>query len=573
MLENRNHTIGGGERGMVDYLRLKSSDCKNCYKCIRSCPVKSIRFSEHKAQIIDTECILCGQCFVVCPQHAKQIRDDTEVARQLIASGEQVIASIAPSFVAAFDDVTIESMRSALKKLGFADAEETAVGAAIVTAEYEKLVDSGSQQVIISTCCHSVNLLVQKHYPKALPYLAHVLSPMLAHGQDIKRRHRDAKTVFIGPCISKKDEAETYPGYIDCVLTFADLSAWLEKEGISLEYERDDKQEGRTRIYPTTGGVIKSMGHQNNGYAYLSVDGTESCKQVLEDVCQGRLGKCFIEMSACVGSCIGGPAVGKNRRNPAREYLAVHDYAKETPIPVEEYAESEMKKEMPALAPRKVFIGDEAIAEVLKKIGKTKPEHELNCGGCGYNTCREKAIAVLMGKADLNMCLPYLKEKAESFSDTIINNTPNAIIALNEVCEVQQINTAACKLMNIRSPKDVLGDQVVRILDPFPFMQVFQTGKDIYNKRVYLAEYKKYVEQSIIYDGSSHAIICIMRDVTEEAQQEKNKEQLMRTTIEITDKVIQKQMMTVQEIASLLGETTAETKVALTKLKESLKND
>lgn len=206
-------------------------------------------------------------------------------------------------------------------------------------------------------------------------------------------------------------------------------------------------------------------------------------------------------------------------------------------------------------------------------MGKTKPEHELNCGSCGYNTCREKAVAVIQGKADLTMCLPYLKEKAESFSDNIIKNTPNAVIVLNEAFEVQQINASACELMNITDQGNILGDQVVRVLDPIVFFEVMDKGEDIYNRPVYLAEYKKYVEQTVIYDKGFHIIICIMRDVTQEQKQRAEKEELSRTTMEITDKVIEKQMRAVQEIASLLGETTAETKVALTKLKESLSNE
>lgn len=206
-------------------------------------------------------------------------------------------------------------------------------------------------------------------------------------------------------------------------------------------------------------------------------------------------------------------------------------------------------------------------------MGKTKPEHELNCGSCGYNTCREKAVAVIQGKADLTMCLPYLKEKAESFSDNIIKNTPNAVIVLNESFEVQQINASACELMNITDQSNILGDQVVRVLDPIVFFEVMDKGEDIYNRPVYLAEYKKYVEQTVIYDKGFHIIICIMRDVTQEQKQRAEKEELSRTTMEITDKVIEKQMRAVQEIASLLGETTAETKVALTKLKESLSNE
>ena len=206
-------------------------------------------------------------------------------------------------------------------------------------------------------------------------------------------------------------------------------------------------------------------------------------------------------------------------------------------------------------------------------MGKFKPSDELNCGSCGYDTCREKAVAILQGKAEISMCLPYLKDKAESFSDTIVKNTPNGLIVLNEALEVQQINAAALKIINLRNAKDILGDTVVRVLDPKAFVDVLQTGTDMQNQRVYLAEYGKYVDQTIVYDKDYKLIICIMRDITDEENVREKKENISRQTVEIADKVVDKQMRIVQEIASLLGETAAETKIALTKLKETIADE
>ena len=210
---------------------------------------------------------------------------------------------------------------------------------------------------------------------------------------------------------------------------------------------------------------------------------------------------------------------------------------------------------------------------VLRQMGKFRPEQELNCGSCGYNTCREKAIAICQGKAEISMCLPYLKDKAESFSDTIVENTPNGLIVLNEKLEVQQINGAARRLMNIRSASDVMGAHVARILDPEVFLNVLNTRRNVLSNRVYLAEYKRYVDLAVMYDHDSRLLIGIMRDVTEEELAREKKEDISQKTIEVADKVVEKQMRIVQEIASLLGETAAETKIALTKLKESIINE
>ncbi|MBS1412273.1 MAG: 4Fe-4S binding protein [Christensenellaceae bacterium] len=557
---------------MAEFLRLKKSNCKNCYKCIRHCPVKSIRISANQAHIVPEECILCGQCFVVCPQGAKEIADNTEKAEVLLNSGK-VIASLAPSFTANYDGAGIEAMEKALKQLGFYAAEETAIGATIVKKEYDRLLQEGEQDVIISSCCHSINLLIEKYFPSALRYLAKVVSPMQAHCMDIKKRYPDAKTIFIGPCVSKKDEADRYPGPVDCVLTFEELSSLMRKRGVSLERTREDNSKGRARLFPTTGGILKSMFLPRKDYSYLALDGTEDCIAALREIEKGNLRNCFIEMSACRGSCVGGPVMEKYHCSPVSNYNQVASYAKSEDFDVAPVSPEEIYREHDFIGTSRAMPTQSEIEAILKKIGKLKPEDELNCGSCGYNTCREKAIAVYQGKADLNMCLPYLKDKAESFSDNIISNTPNGIIVLNEDFEVQQINAAARDIMNIRSAGDVLGEQVVRILDPKDFLEVKQSGTSIRDRRVYLAEYRKYVEETILYDKEYKIIICIMRDITDIENEKEKKEAISRATIETADKVVDKQMRVVQEIASLLGETAAETKIALAKLKESISDE
>ena len=559
---------------MPNCLTLKKSNCKNCYKCIRHCPVKAIRFSGNQAHIIGNECILCGQCFVVCPQNAKEIVDETEKVKVFLQSGDPVIVSLAPSFIANYDGVGINGMRKALKKLGFYDVEETAIGATVVKSEYERMLKEDERDVIISSCCHSINLLIQKHFPQALEYLADVVSPMQAHCKDIKSRFPNAKTVFIGPCVAKKDEAEHYEGIVDAVLTFEELTEWLNAEKIELEREMDNDVCSRARFFPTTGGILKTMAQDTPGYTYLALDGVDNCIAALKDIIDGKVHKCFIEMSACVGSCVGGPVMEKyHHASSVKDYIAVSSYAGTKDFEVSQPKAVELKKNFGYIEQRSQMPTDMEIMNVLRQMGKFKPSQELNCGSCGYNTCREKAIAILQGKAEISMCLPFLKDKAESFSDAIVKNTPNGLIVLNEQLEVQQINDAARKMMNIRSANDIVGDQVVRILDPVIFMNVLRDKRSVRNERVFLAEYRRYVEQSVIYDQESRLLICIMRDITDEQDEREKKEKISRQTIEVADKVVDKQMRIVQEIASLLGETAAETKIALAKLKESISNE
>lgn len=557
---------------MADCLTLKKSNCKNCYKCIRHCPVKSIRFSGNQAHIIGDECILCGRCFVVCPQNAKEISSEIEKTKVLIQSGDPVYVSLAPSFIANYDGVGIDAMRSALLKLGFAGVEETAIGATIVKREYERILSDQTRDVVISSCCHSINLLIQKYFPSCLKYLADVYSPMQAHALNIKERVKGAKVVFIGPCVAKKDEAQVYKGIVDAVLTFEELAEWLKSENIELEAVADSSENSLARFFPTTGGIIKTM-NSFYGYKYLAIDGTENCISALRDLENGKIHNCFIEMSACVGSCVGGPVMEKYHFSPVKDYLAVASYAGKKDFEVAQPDEQELKKFFKPIQSKNVPPMEYEITEILRKMGKFKPEDELNCGSCGYDTCREKAIAIYNGKAEISMCLPYLKDKAESFSDCIVNNTPNGVIVVNENLEVQQINSVARKITNVKSSSDVLGESVIRILDTALFEKVLKSKRSVRGVKKYLAEYDKYVEQTVVYDSNYHLLICIMSDITDEEAEKAKKDSISRQTVEVADKVVDKQMRIVQEIASLLGETVAETKIALTKLKESITDE
>lgn len=557
---------------MTEYIRLKESNCKSCYKCIRHCPVKSISFSGDQAHIIPESCILCGECFLICPQNAKQIRSDVQLAKALISGPAPVVASLAPSFAACFPEVGIEGMRQALKRLGFDDVEETAIGATIVKKEYENIVARGEQNVIISTCCPTVNLMVRKHFPEALPYLADVVSPMNAHCMDIKRRRPEAKTVFIGPCISKKQEGDECEA-VDCVLTFEELTEWLKEENIEPVPCMDVTAKSRARLFPTPNGIIKTMDKPESEYSYISIDGHENCIAALRDIISGKVNKCFVEMSACSGSCVCGPAMSRDHHYPVSGAIKIFSYAGKDDFDVAPMTASELLQPFPPKPDKEDYPSERQLTDILNRMGKFKPEDELNCGSCGYNSCREKAIAVFQGKADLSMCTPFLRDKAETFSNNILRNSPNGILVLSDELEIQQINPAAMSILNVKGASSVVGEQVVKILDPRDFLHVSTTGQSIHNKRIYLPEYKRHVEETIVHDRVYHSLLCILRDVTEEEQQRAQREDISRRTMEITDKVVEKQMRVVQDIASLLGETTAETKIALTKLKESLKNE
>ena len=552
---------------MKEILRLKKSNCKNCYKCIRHCPVKAIRFSAGQAHVVGDECVLCGQCFAICPQNAKQISCDLEKVKVLLMTSP-VYVSIAPSFAAAFPGIGITALSEAVMKLGFKGVEETAIGATIVKNEYERILREEKPDVLLSSCCTSINLLVRKHYPDTLFALAPVLSPLQAHCMDIKRRFPDAKTVFIGPCIAKKQEAEE-GNLIDAVLSFEELRDWLQSEHIPLTPQADTCCGGKTRLFPTTGGVLNSM-ERLPDYTYLSVDGISQCAAVLEEIRAGSLHRCFIELSACQGSCANGPLLGKRRSAPALNTAQILRYAAEGDFPVEQPAPEKTARAFTPLQKEARMPHETQIKDTLAKMGKTTPEDELNCGCCGYNTCREKAIAVIQGKAEQSMCLPYMMKKAESFSDTVVANSPNGILVLNDDLEVQKINPVACRL---RNEKDVLGDHVIRLMEPDAFLKVRGRRNPIESERTYLTEYECCVDRTILYNGEYHLFICIMRDVTEEMHQQEKKLEMRMQAVGIANEVAKKQMKIVQDIASLLGETAADTLIAIDRLKETISDD
>jgi len=558
---------------MSGCLTLKKSNCRNCYKCIRHCPVKAIRFSGDQAHIIQDECIYCGQCAVVCPQNAKQIKDERSKVTVMIQSGAPVIASLDPSYIANYEGVGIEKMREALCKLGFADVEETGIGATIVKREYERILREENRDILISSACHSVNILIRRYFPKLVPYLADVISPQRAHGQDIKKRIPEAKTVFIGPCVARKDEAEHSERAIDAVLTFEQLSAWMRDEEITLGQGLESDPNTKERLFAAAGGILRCMEKEEKAYQYLIVDGIDRCMSALRDVEKGEIHHCFIEMSACAGGCVGGPVMERLHHKPFADYMKLVSYAGDSDYEVEQPPQAEIRRPHVPIPRIEDMPGKEQIRQVLRQMGKDKPNSVLNCGTCGYDTCREKAIAVCNGKADISMCLPSLTEKIEGFTDVVTTHSPLGLFVLNEDLEIQNINPAALSFFNMTRPDDVQGASVNQILDPAPFFKVKSSGKGVFHEHVYLAEYDRFAEQTIIPAEDGRMFICMIRDVTSEETEHVKREKISHQTLEVADQVIEKQMRIVQEIASLLGETAAETKVALTKLKESIADE
>ena len=409
---------------MKEVIRLSNVECKDCYKCIRNCPVKAIRYSDGHAEIIQSECILCGECVVTCPQRGDFVVSSIDAIRGIIEDGQQVIASVAPSFISDLKVGSIEGMRETLKKLGFADAQETAMGAEIVSREYERIMRENEMDLLISSCCTSVVMLIQRYYPDVLPYLAPVKSPMQIHCEMLKKQYPDAVTVFIGPCYAKKGEAYESDS-VDHSITFYELKEWMQEVGVApVNIERAPDDRKRARRYPRQDGLVKSM-TPVEGWNRVAIDGVNDCIAALSEIRHGGVHKTFLEMTACEGSCVNGPAIRKNRyENRIRGTVAVNEYSGNDDFGVEtDTTIRSYHNPQPVL--RRNPTEDE-IQAVLKKLGKDTKETAINCGCCGYSTCRQMAKAICRDMAQLDMCLPYVREKAECHSREIVTNTIEA---------------------------------------------------------------------------------------------------------------------------------------------------
>ncbi len=559
---------------MFGYLDFKNARCKDCYKCLRECPVKAIQVIDHQAKIIESRCILCGHCTTVCPQNAKSVHTERGEVETLLKSGK-VIASVAPSFVSSFELQDFSIMKTALEKLGFFDAEETSVGAREITYQYKKLLESGKYKNFITSCCPAVNSMIELYYPQALSYLAPVDSPMIAHAKMLKKRYPDAKIVFIGPCIAKKKEAKE-SGVVDGVLTFEDLITMFNDNGIVLENiakipQKENGGVNRAKFYPISRGVIKSFNGYVDGYEFVAVDGVKQCAEVLKNI--ESLSGMFIEMNSCESACVNGPCslglkagsikANADIRQYAQRDINLHTSCEFVPSDID-FTHLHVRKKTEDFIPT-----ERQISEILEKTGKTKPEDMLNCGACGYETCREKAWAVANGFANIEMCIPFMRERAESMSYEIIQTSPNGILLLDYDLNVVQINAKAKELLGIKE-HDIKGNGIFNYFNPTDFVLAIHDNKNIYNKKVFLEKTESYIELTIIVLKDKQGTYAVMKDITYETNSAKRIDKLKLETLSTTDEVIKKQMRVAQEIASLLGETTAETKVALLKLKETM---
>jgi len=569
----------GIRKNQMDILKpvyTEQNDCQDCYKCIRECTLKAIKVVNNSAQILHNDCIYCGTCTQICPVGAKKVRDDLKRVKKMINRSENVIVSLAPSFVTEFPNLSDEQMIATLKELGFHAISETALGAQEVSRRVTKYVESNEKGVYISSACPSVVEMICKHYPDFKSNITPILSPLLTHAKYLKEEYANAKVVFVGPCIAKKSESDEFPDLVDASLTFTDLKNWLEEENLDPYLFPEDKEidqfipgkAGKGILYPIDGGMI--MGMKKNATAtdavYMTFSGINNIQAVLSDLNKYRkTNKLFLELLACDGGCVNGPGTQKTYSTAIKRLEVINKVDDERTCILN--TEFSIERNFDSILPiPKYEHSENSIKEALTMIGKYSEKDEINCGGCGYNSCREFAEAYLEDRSEPNMCVSYMRKIAQDKSSALLRKIPSGVVIVNDELKVIEAN---------QSFAGILGEDVEEVYDTIPglvdadlkkilpfhklFASALSTGVDNLERDIKHGNKMLHIS---IFTIHKHKIVgAIVRDMSQPYIQREEVVARART-------VNRKNLETVQKIAYLLGENASETEEMLNSIVE-----
>ena len=552
------------------------NECNDCYKCIRDCHVKAIRIQGGSASVINNRCIACGHCVTICPVGAKKVRNDIDKVKTLLLTGKKVYVSLAPSWAGVYE-FSKEKMIAALKKLGFAGVSETALGAQEVSIQTAKMLNKSGAGLYISSACPVIDDYIRLYKPEFANNITPIASPALTHAGLLKDTYGDdIKVVFIGPCIAKKNEADKHPDLISVALTFDELNYWIKEEFIDVDKIETDENckfvpesayEGA--LYPLEGGMnetIKRVGIDNNDVTFLGVSSLEAFDKSLQNINPNKItNKIFVEALGCPGGCINGPCLSseKSRIMITSDIYAKTQYRDDVPkepkkVVYEDYLPSPVER---------VEYSIDQVTKALKKISKHKPEDELNCGGCGYSSCREFVNALIAGNAETSMCVSYMRKIAVRKAAAMLRCMPSAVVIVDSNMEIVEANDSFEQMFLgdmyeiFASRQDGLTGASLERIVPFSelFKSALDTGNDIHQEHYTIKD--KVYDISIFTIEDNELIGGVISDVT--------KSEIDRSKIaKKAREVITKNIATVQEIASLLGEHMVETEMLLNSIAE-----
>lgn len=553
------------------------NDCQDCYKCIRECKLKAIKVVNNSAQILHNDCIYCGTCTLICPVNAKKVRDDLKSVKGLLKRKKQVIVSLAPSFVTEFPNLSDDQMVSALKSLGFFAVSETALGAQEVSKQVSSFIEDQKQGIYISSACPSVVEMICKHYPQYKNNITPFLSPLLTHAKFLKKEYgEDNHVVFIGPCIAKKSESDEFPDLLEASLTFLDLKRWFEEENIDPYLFPEEKKHdifvpgkaGKGILYPIDGGMI--MGVKKNTTAtdavYMTFSGINNIQNVLTDLEKYKKpGVMFLELLACDGGCVNGPGTNKNYSTAIKRLEVINKVGNEAGITLN--VDFPITRDFDSIEAIEIVEHSEnSIKEALTMVGKYSDKDEINCGGCGYNSCREFAGALLEDRSEPNMCVSYMRKIAHEKSTALLRKIPSGVVIVDDQLKIREANLSFARMMG--EEIEQLYDTVPALVDAdlhkiAPFHKLFSsalsTGVDNLERDIRFGN--KMFHITIFSIHKNKLVGAILRDMSQPYIQREE-------VISRAKSVNQKNLETVQKIAYLLGENASETEEMLNSIVE-----
>jgi iron only hydrogenase large subunit-like protein len=554
-----------------------ANECQDCSKCVRYCPVKAIKVTDGQARIVPEKCVACGTCVRVCPAGAKRVRNDLEVVKQLLRQSKQVFVSLAPSYVSEFPEIPAAKMIAALRRLGFAGVSETALGAQQVSAKVAKELREGGKKLLLSSACPAAVTYVQKYLPQFTDSIAAVFSPLLAHCTMLRQHFGpDIAIVFIGPCGAKKYEGDRHPELLDAVITFANLQRWFGESdidpaalvpGAEDRFVPENAQEGA--LYPIEGGMIDTLRMQGGGdrVHYSTVGGLRGIEHVLGGLRPEKvILPIFLELLACRGGCINGPCATP-RQGGLQQWQEVISRADVPPEPIVRSPLPDIDEHIHDRPVPARKYDEQEIRQALCQVGKESRDDELNCGGCGYETCGEFAMAVLSGHAEPTMCLSFLREQAQKKANALLHSIPSAIVLANQELKILDCNRNFAQLFDaedllaIYEVRPGLAGADMKQILPFSelFEEVLNSGESLHRESLHVDQ--RIFDLTIFPIEPGQVVGGVITDVTDS--------ELPRELIaQRAQEVIHKNLKTVQEVACLLGENMAETEILLRSLVE-----
>ncbi len=549
-------------QGQIIYTN--TARCRDCYRCLRVCPVNAIKVKDGQASVDGEKCIQCGTCIRECPQKAKTYRNDIEKVKSLIRDNAEVAVSIAPTFISLYNEWEVKRIPSLFRRLGFSYVSFTSYGAYYVAEKTKELLHQSYDSLFASACPAFINY-IEKYKNDKIKNLANVVSPMIAHSKILHEKlGKQTKVVFVGPCIAKKGEAERkeYYGDIDAVITFDELFEWIEKEGINLnaleESLPDDLPKGFSGYFPLPGGLLKTASLSTDLFSenLISVSGIEEIIEIIDEKYIDS-GDYFIEPLICKSGCINGPglkcglSLNERKKNLYKNSMFLSERGENEEIISLDFKTSFSNN----LQIPEITFSEAEINSGLEETGKGRIEDQLNCGACGYKSCREKVIANLQGMAEVEMCLPYMRKKAEQRTDKIIESTPNGIIIINDKLEIIHVNPAFKRMFMCNNA--VIGKSVSYLIDPEPFIQL---RKSLEDKSETVTRYENYNLdcQTILYKMPDvNQYVGIFIDITKHLADNEKLDEMKKQTIMQAQQLIEHQVEMAQRIAKFLGESTA----------------